>query len=102
MTLSIKWLGHASFQINAEGKTIYIDPYEGEYSEEADLILVSHSHSDHCDTSKINKYGFLPRVGHTVTIVGLKTPSKDGIHDFSMSHVSELIHRQRNKKNITK
>ncbi|MCK4425007.1 MBL fold metallo-hydrolase, partial [Candidatus Bathyarchaeota archaeon] len=30
MNLSIKWLGHASFQIKAEGKTVYIDPYEGE------------------------------------------------------------------------
>lgn len=55
MNLSIKWLGHASFQIRAEGKTIYIDPYEGEYSEKADLILVTHSHFDHCDTSKIKK-----------------------------------------------
>jgi L-ascorbate metabolism protein UlaG (beta-lactamase superfamily) len=55
MTLSIKWLGHASFQIKTEGKTIYVDPYEGEYSEKADVILVSHSHSDHCDTSKIEK-----------------------------------------------
>jgi L-ascorbate metabolism protein UlaG (beta-lactamase superfamily) len=55
MTLSIKWLGHASFQIRAEGKTIYVDPHEGEYSEKADLILVTHSHSDHCDASKIQK-----------------------------------------------
>lgn len=52
---SVKWLGHASFMLNAEGKTIYIDPYEGEYAEKADLILVIHSHHDHCDTSKINK-----------------------------------------------
>lgn len=55
MAVLIKWLGHASFQIKAEGKIIYIDPYEGEYSEKADLILVSHSHSDHCDLSKIKK-----------------------------------------------
>jgi L-ascorbate metabolism protein UlaG (beta-lactamase superfamily) len=55
MTLSITWLGHASFQIKAEGKIIYVDPYEGEYSEKADLILVTHSHSDHCDPSKIQK-----------------------------------------------
>ena len=53
--VSIKWLGHASFLIKAEGKNIYIDPYEGEYSEKADLILVTHSHFDHCDTSKIKK-----------------------------------------------
>jgi len=53
MSLSIKWLGHASFQIEAGGKVIYVDPYEGEYEEEADMVLVTHSHSDHFDLSKI-------------------------------------------------
>jgi L-ascorbate metabolism protein UlaG (beta-lactamase superfamily) len=53
MTVSVKWLGHAGFQINAEGKNIYIDPYEGEYSEKADLLLITHSHSDHCDAKSI-------------------------------------------------
>jgi len=55
MGFSVKWLGHASFEIKADGKTIYIDPYEGEYRDKADLILVTHSHDDHCDTSKIKK-----------------------------------------------
>lgn len=50
----IKWLGHASFLIKSLGKNIYIDPYEGEYSEKADLILVTHRHRDHCDLEKIN------------------------------------------------
>jgi len=53
MNISIKWLGHASFEIKAEDKTIYIDPYEGEYKDKADLILISHSHDDHCQPSKI-------------------------------------------------
>jgi len=55
MSVIVKWLGHASFQIKADGKNIYIDPYEGEYAEKADLVLVTHSHFDHCDTSKIEK-----------------------------------------------
>jgi L-ascorbate metabolism protein UlaG (beta-lactamase superfamily) len=53
MSIKIKLLGHASFQINIDGKVIYIDPYRGEYSEKADIILVSHSHGDHCSVDKI-------------------------------------------------
>ncbi|MDH5267991.1 MAG: MBL fold metallo-hydrolase, partial [Candidatus Bathyarchaeota archaeon] len=64
MDFLVKWLGHASFIVKAEGKTIYIDPYEGEYDEKADLILVTHSHHDHCDPFKINKI----REDHTTII----------------------------------
>lgn len=41
--------GHASIRITTpEGKTIYIDPYAGKgYDVPADLILVTHKHSDH-------------------------------------------------------
>ncbi|MGD0329811.1 MAG: MBL fold metallo-hydrolase [Nitrososphaeria archaeon] len=53
MKISIKYLGHASFEIKAGDKTIYIDPYEGEYKDKADLILISHSHDDHCQPSKV-------------------------------------------------
>jgi L-ascorbate metabolism protein UlaG (beta-lactamase superfamily) len=53
MTFTIKWLGHASFQLKADGLIIYIDPYRGEYKEKADLILVTHSHGDHCSVAKI-------------------------------------------------
>jgi L-ascorbate metabolism protein UlaG (beta-lactamase superfamily) len=54
MSVSIKWLAHASFQIKANGKIIYVDLEKyGEATEKADLILVTHSHSDHCDSDKI-------------------------------------------------
>lgn len=74
MNLSIKWLGHASFQIEAEGKIIYVDPYEGEYKEKADIILVTHSHDDHCNLSKIKK---ICR-GDTVIIAPEECASKIG------------------------
>ena len=54
MGVSVKWLAHASFQIKANGKIIYVDLEKyGEAIEKADLILVTHSHSDHCDSDKI-------------------------------------------------
>ncbi len=41
--------GHGSFRIvTSEGRVIYVDPYAGEgYDLPADLILVTHGHSDH-------------------------------------------------------
>ncbi len=53
LEMRLKWLGHSSWKLNAGGKTIYIDPYQGEYDEKADLILLTHSHQDHCDPEKI-------------------------------------------------
>ena len=51
--MELKWLGHASWKIKTSGKIIYIDPYEGEYDEKADIILSTHHHDDHCKPDKI-------------------------------------------------
>ena len=55
MTVTLKWLGHSCFQIKWDRKICYIDLYEAEPTEKADLILVTHSHFDHCDAAMINK-----------------------------------------------
>lgn len=55
MTFSLKWFGHASFLFKMEDQIIYIDPYEGKYTQKADVILITHFHHDHFDISKINK-----------------------------------------------
>lgn len=53
--VEIKWLGHAGFFIK-NSKVIYIDPYNiSETSEKADLILLTHSHYDHCSVADIEK-----------------------------------------------
>lgn len=55
-SLAITWLGHSSFSLRTPGgKTLLFDPWytgnpafpEGAKPTQADLILVSHGHSDH-------------------------------------------------------
>jgi len=53
--IELKWLGHAGFQIK-NSKVIYIDPYNiKEGLEKADLILITHSHYDHCSFADLDK-----------------------------------------------
>ncbi|HLC85790.1 MAG TPA: MBL fold metallo-hydrolase [Candidatus Nanoarchaeia archaeon] len=55
--VELKWLGHSSFQIKtADNKIIYIDPYNiSEGLAKADLILITHSHYDHCSIADIER-----------------------------------------------
>src|SRR4030066_491004 len=51
--VEIKWLGHSGFLIKNH-KIVYIDPYKiKENSEKADIILITHSHYDHCSIADI-------------------------------------------------
>jgi L-ascorbate metabolism protein UlaG (beta-lactamase superfamily) len=74
MGVSVKWLGHASFQIKVNHRSIYIDPYQGTYEDKADVILVTHSHHDHCDTAKIKSV----RKDETVVIAPADCRSRIG------------------------
>lgn len=55
---SLQYIGHASMKIKtSDGKIIYIDPYHtpGDYSDSADIVLVTHSHSDHNNVGLVNQ-----------------------------------------------
>ncbi|MDL2215273.1 MBL fold metallo-hydrolase [Dysgonomonas sp. OttesenSCG-928-M03] len=57
--LKVTLIGHASLMFEYNGKIIHVDPYSkvADYSQlsKADLIILTHEHSDHMDTTAINK-----------------------------------------------
>ena len=55
--ITIRWLGHDSFLIQAKEMNIYIDPYQitGEGLPQADIIITTHEHFDHCNPAAINR-----------------------------------------------
>lgn len=53
--IELEWLGNSGFLIKND-KIIYIDPYQINRSEpKADIVLITHSHSDHCSIADIEK-----------------------------------------------
>jgi L-ascorbate metabolism protein UlaG (beta-lactamase superfamily) len=55
----VRWLGHSIFQITTPSNVVYVDLKKYgkvvETSEKADVILVTHNHSDHCSPQKIER-----------------------------------------------
>ncbi len=53
MIKDIHWLGHDTFKIVGE-KVIYTDPFKiKKKDEEADIILITHEHYDHCSPDDV-------------------------------------------------
>lgn len=58
--MKITWLGHSCFKIGSQGYEIILDPYEDgsvpglrPVREQADQVLCSHGHGDHCGTEGV-------------------------------------------------
>ena len=65
MAVEIHWFGHASFRITGRGMTVYIDPWKlPKDPKPADVIVVSHSHYDHCSPEDVEAI----RTGDTMVL----------------------------------
>jgi len=87
--MKIKWLGHASFLITSDaGTKIITDPYVtggdlsyGEIEESADIVVVSHDHSDHNNVSAVGGNPELVRGAVTTEIKGIEFKGISTYHD---------------------
>ncbi|KHO46762.1 MAG: metal dependent hydrolase [archaeon GW2011_AR3] len=71
----IKWLGHAGFEIIGE-KRIFLDPFQIQTSDTADIILISHSHYDHLSKEDIKK------IATPSTTIAVTPDSQSSLRDF--------------------
>ncbi len=57
-TVTIEWIGHATFRIAYKDNVVYIDPYimEENSAPKGDVIFITHDHFDHCDREAIEFY----------------------------------------------
>ncbi|MBL7126312.1 MAG: MBL fold metallo-hydrolase [Dehalococcoidales bacterium] len=85
--MKIKWLGHASFLISSDsGVRIITDPYEpndklryGNINESADIVTVSHDHSDHGNVAAVK--GNPQVVKDNARIKGIEFKGVPAFHD---------------------
>jgi len=87
--MKIKWLGHSSFLITSdEGIKIITDPYAtggginyAKISELADIVTVSHQHSDHNDVAQVKGNPIVVKEAGTKEIKGIEFVGISSYHD---------------------
>jgi L-ascorbate metabolism protein UlaG (beta-lactamase superfamily) len=87
--VKVKWLGHSCFLITSEkGTRIITDPYTvggpikyGEIKETADVVTVSHEHSDHNNVASVGGKPQVFKGGAPITFQDVKLTSVPTYHD---------------------
>ena len=87
--MKIKWLGHASFLITSDAEIkILTDPYTtggglsyGKIQESADIVTISHEHSDHNNVATVRGNPEVVRGTITAEVKGIKFKGIPTYHD---------------------
>ncbi|HPF87618.1 MAG TPA: MBL fold metallo-hydrolase [Candidatus Limiplasma sp.] len=98
---TLTYIGHAHLMIiTAEGTVIYIDPYKIDgytYTHNADIILVTHEHSDH------NQVDIVPQNDDCMILRVKDTINKDGTYNtFTLGEVTVIPVPAKNKNHDIK
>jgi len=98
---TLTYIGHAHLMIiTAEGTVIYIDPYKIKgytYTHNADIILVTHEHSDH------NQVEIVPQNKNCTVLRVKDTINKDGTYNtFTLGEVTVIPVPAKNKNHDIK
>jgi len=87
------FIGHASVKIVTEnGTVIYIDPaFKGDYSVPADIILVTHGHSDHNQVDLVMKKGHINIMRNSLDESDLVSLSTENKKTTIITHKEALV-----------
>jgi len=95
--ISIDRLNHDCFKLKAQNKVIYLDPYQIQHNEGADIILITHEHADHLslqDIEKLLKPGTtivtIPECQSTLSRIGQKISQVVLIEPFQKKEVQGI------------
>ena len=87
--MKVKYLGHSAFLITSdEGLRIITDPYTrgssltyGEIKESADIVTISHDHSDHCNPAGVRGSPQVVKGAGRVVVKGIEFNGIASYHD---------------------
>ncbi len=87
--MKVKYLGHSAFVITSDaGLKIITDPYTrsssltyGEITESADIVTVSHGHSDHCNAAAVRGSPQVIKGAGRSTVKGIEFNGIASYHD---------------------